>query len=277
MELRQKKQFIIGGVYFLIIFLLSVGVYWQLKPKATCFDNVKNQNEEGIDCGGICTKKCPPVSHLTPKIKEVGFLPSGFSDQYDIYAKIENPNQSLGIKKINYIVNLKGVNEEILATGGGDVFFLPGETKYIIINNLSSSVLPVKAEITFEKNIEWVEATEQYLRPDIQAVNREYGEVVSGVGFAQAKALVRNNSQWDLSQISIAVILRDEQGKIIALNTTKMNSVLAGESREFVVNWPKRFAGTVAGPMEVQTETNIFADDAFMQKSFKTEKFQEYQ
>lgn len=26
--------------------------------QATCFDNIKNQGEEGIDCGGLCTKTC---------------------------------------------------------------------------------------------------------------------------------------------------------------------------------------------------------------------------
>lgn len=29
-----------------------------VKIKETCFDEIKNQNETGIDCGGICEKKC---------------------------------------------------------------------------------------------------------------------------------------------------------------------------------------------------------------------------
>lgn len=277
METRQKKQLIISIAYLILLVAVVVGFYEWLKPGANCFDKIKNQNEEGLDCGGICAKKCAPISHITPKIKEVGFLPSGSSDQYDIYAQVENPNQTLGIKKISYTFSLKDANGETLAKSNGSAFFLPGETKYIIINNIYSASTPQSAEMEFGSEINWVEATDQYSKPDIQVVNREYQEISSGIGFAQASALVKNNSQLDLNEIAIAVIMRDVEGKVIAINGTRMNSVLAGESREFTVNWPNRFAGVVYGPMEVQAESNIFSDDAFMQKSFKTEKFQDYQ
>jgi hypothetical protein len=34
-----------------------------LPPSESCFDNIQNQDEDGIDCGGVCAAKCPTRYH----------------------------------------------------------------------------------------------------------------------------------------------------------------------------------------------------------------------
>ena len=49
----------------------------KVKPEETCFDGIKNQNEEGIDCGGVC-KPCVelPAPKKVPLMKAflIGWL-----------------------------------------------------------------------------------------------------------------------------------------------------------------------------------------------------------
>ena len=61
----------------------------------------------------------------------------------------------------------------------------------------------------------------------------------------------------------------------MALNSTEMSTVQAGESRDFRVTWPQKFPGNVAN-MEVQAETNVFSSDAYVKQNFQPQKFQQY-
>ena len=51
---RLAKQIIIAIIFFLILAGFGFLVYWNILPNPSCFDNIQNQNEEGIDCGGPC-------------------------------------------------------------------------------------------------------------------------------------------------------------------------------------------------------------------------------
>ena len=55
---RFKKQssylILAAAVAALAVYLIYLGV----KPASSCFDAKKNQNEEGIDCGGVCVIAC---------------------------------------------------------------------------------------------------------------------------------------------------------------------------------------------------------------------------
>jgi len=50
---RGWKKFIYG-VFFLAVFGLIVWGFYEivLKPTPTCFEQIKNQGEEDVDCGG---------------------------------------------------------------------------------------------------------------------------------------------------------------------------------------------------------------------------------
>jgi len=73
MEKYARKRIIIIVVYLLLLALVVFGVYSFLKAEETCLDGVKNQNEEEIDCGGVC-KKCDKVKALDLKVISYGFL-----------------------------------------------------------------------------------------------------------------------------------------------------------------------------------------------------------
>lgn len=271
MEKNQKRAIIVA-VYLAIFIILGLFFYSLFKPKETCTDSIKNQNEEDVDCGGVCAP-CKKIEAQPLNVLETGIVPSGITDQYDFYAIIDNPNNIYGSKEFQYEIKLKDAQGNILVDKTDSSYILPGEKKYIVETNLAPGSLPASAEIQI-KNSEWVEFND-YRRPEIEVVNKNYSEITSGVGFADARGLLKNGSPFDFDLITIRIILKDPQNRVIALNSTQMRTVKSGEERDFRAFWPNRFPGDVRN-MEAQVEVNVFSSDTFLKRYFKAQKFQEY-
>jgi hypothetical protein len=78
----------------------------------------------------------------------------------------------------------------------------------------------------------------------------------------EVAGIIRNESNYDLKEINIVVVLRDENGKIVGVNTTRKDSVGVKEERDFLMTWPYVLDATVQ-KIEVDSQTNIF-DPEFM-------------
>jgi hypothetical protein len=271
---RNVKKIVIISIYLLILIAFLVFIYFEFKAKPSCFDAVQNQNEEGLDCGGICAEKCALVAQQDLAVQQTGFVPSGVANNYDIYGVISNPNQTLGSSSFNYQFTVRNAAETIITTKNGTGFILPGETKYLVANNQAMQDTPTKVELVIS-DLQWVEVNDLYERPQLKIVNKNYKEISSGIGFIEATGLLKNESPLDFSLIKLEIILKNDQGRVVALNSTQMNTVQAGENRDFRVFWPNNFPGTVAN-MEVQSEINVFNSESFVKKYFKSEKFQQY-
>jgi hypothetical protein len=272
---RETKRIVISFIYVLILIILVVFIYntW-LKPKPSCFDAIKNQNEEGVDCGGICAQKCALTAQQDLMVQQAGFVPSGVANNYDIYGVVSNPNQTLGSGSFSYQFTVKNAAGTVVATKSGMGFILPGETKYIVESNQAMQDIPAKVELVVS-NPQWVEVNDLYEKPQLKVVQKNYSEISNGIGFSEATGLLKNESPLDFTSIKVEIILKDDQGQVVALNSTQMNTVQAGENRDFKVSWPNKFPGTVAN-MEVQPEVNVFSSGAFVEKYFKPAKFQQH-
>jgi len=274
MSIPVKKTLIIL-IYLLIFSSIGFLIYLKYKPKPNCFDNILNQNEERVDCGGVCAQKCEILVEENIKVDRSGYVESGTNGQYDLYAEITNPNNFFGSSQFNYKFEIKNSAGAVVAAKTGNNFIFPGESKYIIENNVGAGEIPYSVDFSVSDPI-WVEFTSDYLqKPELKVVNKQYNEITSGVGFSEAKGLVKNESPFDFTAIKVEIILKDNNGQIIALNSTQMGAVRSGENRDFRVIWPSRFPGSVSN-MEVQTEVNMFDSEAFMKRYFKNQKFQEY-
>lgn len=271
MEPKQKRILIIA-IYLAVFLGFSLFVYWKMKPEETCTDKIKNQNEEDIDCGGVCAP-CQKIEALPLEVRESGIVAGGVAGEYDFYSLVSNPNNLFGSSKINYKITIKDSSGAVLAQKEGENYILPGERKYIVETGFKSSVTPVSSEFAIT-SVEWSQFSE-YKRPEIEVVNKNYSEISSGVGFAEAKGLLKNKSPYDFEYIKIEVILKDTAGAVVALNSTSMRTVKSGEERDFRAFWPTRFPGNVQN-MEAQVEVDVFDSKAFMDRNYETRKFQTY-
>jgi hypothetical protein len=261
---RSVKRFIIILIFLGILFLIGWFVYSKVKSAPTCFDGKQNQNEQGIDCGGSCQKQCEKVYNAQDLIvKEKTFVPAG-SEIYDVMMRVSNPNNQLGSSNFSYEFKLKDANGNVLAKSSGSSFILPVESKYIIETNLESKIPPseVEATVTAPK---WEEFF-GYERPELNIYNKRYDLISSGIGYSEAKGLLRNESSFDFDTIKINVVLRDDAGKPVAFNKTEMKTINAGEERDFRLLWPINFPGSVQGAPEMEAEADVFDSQNFIKK-----------
>ncbi|HAT73900.1 MAG: hypothetical protein US30_C0004G0001 [Candidatus Moranbacteria bacterium GW2011_GWF2_36_839] len=266
LENTERKKYIIISVYLTFFILIILGLYFAFKPEETCTDGRQNQNERGVDCGGVCQKECNVIVAKDLTIGKIGVVFSGLSDKYDFYAKVTNPNAVFGDKNFAYEINLKDEVGSIIATKKGFSFILPGEEKYIVETNIDAPSVPFSQEFKILSS-NWIRFEDYYERPDIQIINKNYSEISGGTGFANAQGLLRNRSPYDFDSIKIQIILKDSTDNILALNSTQMGTVKAGEDRDFKTFWPSSFPGTVS-TMEAQAEVNIFNSEAFIKRTY---------
>ncbi len=99
---RIRKQITILIIVGIFLVLVGTGIYYAfLKPAPTCFDGIKNQDEEEIDCGGSICISCEIKTLKEVEVIWVQAIPLN-QNLYDLAAKIRNPNPNFverGVKK----------------------------------------------------------------------------------------------------------------------------------------------------------------------------------
>jgi len=154
MEKRLFKQLVVTLILGGFIFSFFYFVYLSFLPKPTCYDNIKNQKEEDIDCGGPCLpcylKKGTNLSLVS---QPVVFLRS--DKKVDVLFKIKNILEDWGAKNFSYklvFVSKDGQEKSYIFNG----FILPHEIRVFLIDNLELGFIPEKARVEIlREGIEW--------------------------------------------------------------------------------------------------------------------------
>lgn len=267
------KRIIIIIVYLIILSSIGIGIYFLKKPAPTCFDGKQNQNEEKIDCGGPCQPcEVKPVTQDL-QIKEKAFVYGG-PGRYDVMARIYNPNNQYGSAEFSYKFILKDSAGNMLTEKEGKSFILPAETKYVLESNLETQGSPQTVEIELGET-RWEEFS-GYEEPQLNIYQKQYNVASSQPIFSEATGLLRNESTFDFGTIGINVVLRDANGTPVAFNSTVMNTVTAGEERDFRLIWPLSFPGEVQS-VEMKAEANVFDSQNFLKRYLPPAEFQKYQ
>jgi hypothetical protein len=268
------KRSIIAFLYFAIVAVLGVLVYYAfIKVPETCFDNKQNQNEAGIDCGGVCQAVCrDTIVGEDLQFTEIAFVPGG-NGKYDVLGKVYNPNDVAGASLFAYTVVLKGSDGAIIAARSGESYILPQENKYILELNLETTAVPLAAVFTVER-VEWVRLSGYQEKPDVNIYQKNYSEIFSGAGFSEAKGLLSNKSPYDFRAITVKVVLRDSAGSPLAFNSTEIRTVRSSEERDFRLVWPNAFPGAVE-KVEMEVDADVYHSDNFIRQYLPGGKFQE--
>ena len=277
MNYRVRKQ--INIVLILALFLCLVGTavyfrYFKLEP--TCFDNKRNQNEEGVDCGGPCFS-CERLTIRQPKIDWFEIAPLNES-QYDLIAQISNPNPNFGLVKLNYAFKYYSASDFLLGEKKGETYILPNQTKYLVEAGINVSQPIERTEIVLAEapKAEWQRLTSDFELPDLYVYNKQFKILENQPAKAEASGIIKNKSVYDFDKVQIAVVLFDESKKVIGVNKTEARTILAGEERYFSTLWFNQFKKEMKSA-EFQVDTNLFSQNNFMRRYGAQEKFQEYQ
>lgn len=265
---RGQKKLVFGAIYGALFLGIAYLLYLPFKPPETCADGKKNQNETGIDCGGVCGACIVEPVLEDIRVTESAWVFGGKGNEYDIVGKISNPNNDYGASSVPYTFRVLDVSGAVLAEKAGTSFILPKEEKYLVETSLPLSGAPSRVEVTIGKVV-WEKFAGYKERPALDVYNKTFERISSGVGFGQAKGLVVNNSPFDFTDIGIVVVLRDGRSHVVALQKTDMQTLRSGEQRDFTLKWPDSFPGDVE-KVEVQTDANVYRTDTFIRTYLPT-------
>lgn len=273
MTKRLIKQLIIASVFLAIIVCVILLIFYFQKPNPTCFDGIKNQNEEEIDCGGPCIScelvNIKPLEVLWTKVisNKDGF--------YDLAAEIRNPNQNYGSGKFEYKFRLYDYNDNLIDEFSGNDFIMPNQKKYIVETRIENENTIYRTDLDFVK-VEWGKPYD-YLPPEFAVKQKEYYFLKEGmVEKSQAKAIVVNETNFDFEEIDVDVLLFNSMNNLIAVNETEIRTLPINQERDFVVTWFYKIDDQVSR-IEIEPETNIFNENNYIPVGTKEiEEFQEY-
>jgi len=269
MDYRVKKRIIILTGFVLIAGLFGFLIYLFVHNPASCFDGIQNQDEAGVDCGGVCEKQC----ELKPEDIKVIFtkvIPT-LSQKYNFILKLSNPNAVYGVKSADYVI--KFFNESrLIADYKGSFYVLPNDTKIVVLNALDMDLESDNVSVTIE-NIDWIKLQNYQTAPQIVVKNQFYHELVNQTAFSEIKGVAVNRSDFDFDKIDINILLFDSNKEIIDGTFTEIRTLFSGEEREFIANWFYPIQNPAS--VEIEADTNVFESDNFMKRYGSSEKFQE--
>lgn len=263
MEARIQKQLIVGIVFVLIFSGMVYGFtdYFFI-TEATCFDNIKNGKEEGLDCGSLaCGKQCEP--EIMPiEIQSTKLIKVGQGD-YDVVARLFNPNASFGTSRLEYRLEPFGYS--------GFTYILPGQSKFIVLTSLKSTQNITDVGLVIN-NAQWQKLDIPNNTVSFVLRRKDYRPTQNGT---ELDAVLYNNSNFDFDKIDVAVILLDDMGSIVGVGKTDIRTFISKSERGFNVAWPFALSGN-AVRQDVEASTNLFENSNFIKSYGTEEKFQKF-
>lgn len=230
-----KKQ-ITYFLFFVLVFAGFASLVWLKMSAPTCFDNRKNQKEQGVDCGGPCSRECLGV------VKELNILWAKPIEvkkgEYDVIAMAENPNLKLSAKSVRYQIKLYDGRNILIASREGQTFVSP-EPKFAVFEAKISTGnrVPARAHLEFEKNIKW----ELYKggTPNLLVVKKDYSDDPR----PSVSATISNRSLEEAVNVIATAIIYDGDGEAVGASATKIELINGGEEEEIFFSWPESIGG----------------------------------
>lgn len=277
MDYRIRRQTVIVLIIILFLGAAGSGVYFGFFRQApTCADNIQNQKEEGVDCGGPC------MSCERRTIKDVEILWTKYllleNNRYDLVARISNPNPNFGLAQFDYIFKIYDSLGEPIKEQTSKSFILPGQVKYLIEGNVEVGQKVSRIELVIDSTAKdrWSKINDEYRAPSLYARDKQFRFLDNPAGAAEISGVLVNDSAYDFDMVNISAIVMDKSKQVIAANKTQAYTIKAGEGRYFSMLWFSPINKDNVVSQEFQVETNLLSDDNFMRKYGVQEKFQEY-
>ncbi len=237
---QKHRFFYIGGalVVFLLVVVLPTVLHFNKPP--TCFDKKQNQNELGVDCGGVCSLLCTnqyvPLNVLWSRFSKIN------DGVYNTLAYIENSNLSAGTKDLRYVFKLYGSDGFLLSERYGKVTVPPNKILAIFEPDLTTGkYAPQRVDFSFINNPSWFKqgSEEANITTNQIVLSREDSS-------PRLSAVITNKTVNPIKNIEAVGIVYNAAGNTLAFSRTVVDVLGDKESKTINFNWPTPFTETVA-------------------------------
>jgi hypothetical protein len=241
MSWAQRRRFIyIGGIVLFILLFVVLPTVIHFYEAPTCFDNKKNQTEQGVDCGGPCTLLCRsqyvPLTVLWSRFSKVD------DGVYNVLAYIENPNINAEANNLDYVFKLYDKDGILLRERFGRTFVPANKIMAVFEAELSTGKqIPQRVEFFFPSQAVWLK------QDNISNGLSVSQSVISREDTApRLSAVVSNKTINQIKNIEAVAIVYNDKGNTIAFSRTIIDVIDGKGSKDINFNWPKPFPETYA-------------------------------
>lgn len=229
-----KKQLSYGSVFVAILLVIfGVPTYFALKTEPTCFDKKQNQDESGIDCGGICQRACvnqvvgQPIISWSRSFR----VTNGY---YNLAAYIQNPNVDYVSKRVAYRFKVYDQDNVILGVREGTTIVSP--TKNILIFEpgfQTGELIPTRVFFEFRNQVEWDRYEQR--RPEFKVTDVQ---LLTASTSPKIVAKIQNQSIETFRDLEVSVVIYDKENNAQRTSRTSISSIFDGETKEVIFTWP---------------------------------------
>lgn len=232
----SRRKSIYLGFVVLILTIISFIFFWKFWYKTpTCFDGVRNGDEDGIDCGGSCSLVCsvdvlPLVVRSDPRIFEV--LPGVWS----VIVYVENQNTNLDASYTQYTFKFYDDDNNIIYERSGTTIIPKNKTSAIFEGSISPERGRIK-RVTFElgKDIYWQKNESK------DEIVITHSAILREETSPRIEARVKNNSIEDIENVELIISIFDGNDNTIAASRTFVEKINKNSYSDVFFTWPKPF------------------------------------
>jgi hypothetical protein len=229
---RFLKQLVYGILYLSVFSGIGIAVYYNFFiPEQTCFDNIKNQNEEALDCGGVCEScELKTLNLISGEAKafSAGKLKS------NILVRIENPSSNYFLQNFDYEFGVfSGLGPKLFSINNKSSI-LPKEVKYIVVSGIDTDYHDIGKVVFKPVNQNW-EPVSKLANYDFKTNGLKVG--ISG-GYTEVEGEFENVSSLNFSSIRATAVIFTKAGTVLNGGTTELNGIKAFGKTPFKIYLP---------------------------------------
>lgn len=233
MNKRLSKQLIYGSGFFTVIFLFLLTAYFVfLKSAPSCFDNKQNQNEAGIDCGGVCAP-CEMKTLLPLKSDWVKYF--SVNNKAAITAQIRNSNTNYAADYFFYTFDIYDKNKNKIKSIEDRSFVYNSDVKYLFeitdidYSNISNVDLLIG-------RISW-KSKEEFKKPKV-SIREEITKAGENEKGIEVSGILVNENPFLLSKATIVSFLNNNNKIKISVSKTELENLESFSEKPFKIFFP---------------------------------------
>lgn len=244
MSWATRRKLIYGLITLAVVAIIVGGPVYILflQGHPTCSDSKQNQGEEGVDCGGPCSKSC--VDYVaTPPINLWAQAFEVTKGVYNLVAYMENPNVDYVAYPVHYMFtayDAKGIQ-----IGFREGYASVPATKDFPIFEQSFTTgdsVPAKVFFQYLGAFNWKKYT-GVVQPELGVANSRSTDPDTG---ERIEADVINNTINPFRNVEVVALVYDPSGNVMAASRTYIDTLAGKGTSHVVFTWPTAFASSTS-------------------------------
>ncbi len=229
----SKRRLIIIAIVAIFVAVSVLIAYFIFRPARTCFDGKKNQNEHGVDCGGVCAIQCKnEKKELVTRWTKTFDMGNGI---YDVAALVENPNQDAAVLSFNYTVELIDDSGRVILSNPLSTFANAGDHFLLFAGGLNTGgIKAANVRLTISPDYIFTKA-QLKKEKDISVVSYN---LIAPDNKPRLVAEIQNQTTKTFSRLPVSVVISDKNGAV-AVSQTVVDELGPREKKTITYTWPQ--------------------------------------